>query len=185
MIAAYLSHHIGPAGARPGSFGLIYGLMQQQAASSPMSTSSAGPRYWPSSAPPCTWLFKKPAEPLGAAARRALRAILPQLCLPVKGLLRKGRQFRKHLADYSLCNQTGANLKNTRNCGYEFIHAGRKDPFSTRRGPRSEFPRPEFPQAERSRRRSEVSEYRHRRQRQPEATIRNSYIPSRRQAMMC
>jgi MFS transporter, DHA2 family, multidrug resistance protein len=28
----YLAHRIGPAGARPGSFALIYGLMQQQAA---------------------------------------------------------------------------------------------------------------------------------------------------------
>ena len=32
MIAAYLGHRIGPAAARPGSYGLIYGLMQQQAA---------------------------------------------------------------------------------------------------------------------------------------------------------
>lgn len=32
MLAAYLGHRIGPAGARPGSFGMLYGLMQQQAA---------------------------------------------------------------------------------------------------------------------------------------------------------
>jgi DHA2 family multidrug resistance protein len=32
QIATYLGHRIGPGGARPGSFGLIYGLMQQQAA---------------------------------------------------------------------------------------------------------------------------------------------------------
>ena len=31
-IAGYLGHHIGPAQARPGSFGLLYGLMQQQSA---------------------------------------------------------------------------------------------------------------------------------------------------------
>jgi DHA2 family multidrug resistance protein len=31
-IAAYLAHHIGPAQARPGSFGLLYGLMEQQSA---------------------------------------------------------------------------------------------------------------------------------------------------------
>jgi DHA2 family multidrug resistance protein len=30
--AAYLAHRLGPAQARPGSFGLIYGLMQQQSA---------------------------------------------------------------------------------------------------------------------------------------------------------
>jgi MFS transporter, DHA2 family, multidrug resistance protein len=29
-LAAYLSHQIGPAGARPGSFGMLYGLLQQQ-----------------------------------------------------------------------------------------------------------------------------------------------------------
>ena len=32
LIAAYLGTHIGPPGARPGSFGLLYDLMQQQAA---------------------------------------------------------------------------------------------------------------------------------------------------------
>jgi DHA2 family multidrug resistance protein len=31
-IAGYLGHHFGPAQGRPGSFGLIYGLMQQQSA---------------------------------------------------------------------------------------------------------------------------------------------------------
>ncbi|MGA7342355.1 MAG: DHA2 family efflux MFS transporter permease subunit [Terracidiphilus sp.] len=31
MIAAYLRHQIGTPGARPGSYGLLYGLMQQQA----------------------------------------------------------------------------------------------------------------------------------------------------------
>jgi MFS transporter, DHA2 family, multidrug resistance protein len=30
-LAAYLGHQIGPAGARPGSFGMLYGLLQQQA----------------------------------------------------------------------------------------------------------------------------------------------------------
>ena len=32
MIATYLGHHIGTPSARPGSLGLIYGLMQQQSA---------------------------------------------------------------------------------------------------------------------------------------------------------
>ena len=32
MIAHYLDHQMGPAGARPGSFGIIYRLMEQQAA---------------------------------------------------------------------------------------------------------------------------------------------------------
>ena len=32
LIAAYLGHRLGPAQARPGSFGLLYGLMEQQSA---------------------------------------------------------------------------------------------------------------------------------------------------------
>jgi DHA2 family multidrug resistance protein len=32
LISAYLSHHLGPAAARPGSMGLLYSLMQQQSA---------------------------------------------------------------------------------------------------------------------------------------------------------
>jgi DHA2 family multidrug resistance protein len=29
-LSGYLAHHVGPAQARPGSLGLLYGLMQQQ-----------------------------------------------------------------------------------------------------------------------------------------------------------
>ena len=62
MIAAYLGHHIGPAGARPGSFGLIYGLMQQQAA---MLAYVDVFRWTAVLALICAavhWLFKKPAS---------------------------------------------------------------------------------------------------------------------------
>ena len=62
IIATYLGHRIGPAAARPGSFGQLYGLMQQQAAllsyvdvfrlrtAVPLSSFCAA----------ATWLFKKP-----------------------------------------------------------------------------------------------------------------------------
>ncbi|MGB7741440.1 MAG: EmrB/QacA family drug resistance transporter, partial [Terracidiphilus sp.] len=59
--AHYLGARIGPAAARPGSFGLIYGLMQQQAA---MLAYVDVFRWTAILAVICaaaTWLFKKPA----------------------------------------------------------------------------------------------------------------------------
>jgi DHA2 family multidrug resistance protein len=69
-IAGYLGHQIGPADARPGAYGLLYGMMQQQAAllsyvdvfrwTAVLALFCAG----------ATWLFKKPpknaAPPPGA-----------------------------------------------------------------------------------------------------------------------
>ena len=58
----YLAHHIGPANARPGSFGLIYGMMQQQAA---MRAYVDVFRWTAILALICavaTWLFRKPAK---------------------------------------------------------------------------------------------------------------------------
>ncbi len=62
MIAGYLAHHVGPAQARPGSFGLLYGLMQQQSAlmayvdvfrwTAVLAFFCAG----------AVWLFKKPPK---------------------------------------------------------------------------------------------------------------------------
>jgi DHA2 family multidrug resistance protein len=62
LIAAYLTHHLGPAQARPGSFGLLYGLMEQQAAllayvdvfrwTALLAFLCAG----------AAWFFKKPAK---------------------------------------------------------------------------------------------------------------------------
>jgi DHA2 family multidrug resistance protein len=61
-IAGYLSHRMGPAGARPGSYGLVYGLMQQQSAllayvdifrwTAVLAFFCAG----------AVWLFKKPVK---------------------------------------------------------------------------------------------------------------------------
>jgi DHA2 family multidrug resistance protein len=69
-IAGYLAHRIGPAQARPGSFGVIYNLMEQQSAllayvdvfrwTAVLAFFCAG----------AVWLFKKPkahvAPPQGA-----------------------------------------------------------------------------------------------------------------------
>ena len=62
LIAQYLGHHVGPAGARPGSFGLIYGLMEQQAA---MLAYIDVFRWTAVLAVICAcaaWLFKKPKK---------------------------------------------------------------------------------------------------------------------------
>ncbi len=62
MIAHYLGHQIGPASARPGSFGIIYRLMEQQAA---MLAYVDVFRWTAVLALICAcaaWLFKKPAE---------------------------------------------------------------------------------------------------------------------------
>ena len=64
LIAQYLGHHVGPANARPGSFGLIYGLMEQQAA---MLAYIDVFRWTAVLAVICacaTWLFKKPTNHL-------------------------------------------------------------------------------------------------------------------------
>jgi DHA2 family multidrug resistance protein len=62
MIAGYLGHHVGPTAARPGSFGLLYGLMQQQAA---MLAYIDVFRWTAVLAVICAcaaWLFKKPTK---------------------------------------------------------------------------------------------------------------------------
>jgi DHA2 family multidrug resistance protein len=61
-LTAYLGHQLGPAGARPGSFGMLYGLLQQQAVllsyvdifrwTAVLAFFCAG----------AAWLFKKPAK---------------------------------------------------------------------------------------------------------------------------
>ena len=66
LIAQYLGHHVGPTSARPGSFGLIYGLMEQQSA---MLAYIDVFRWSAVLALICAcaaWLFKKP--PKGAKA---------------------------------------------------------------------------------------------------------------------
>jgi DHA2 family multidrug resistance protein len=61
-IAAYLGHHLGPAAARPGAFGLIYGKLIQQAA---MLAYIDVFRWTAVLALVCaaaSWLFRKPAK---------------------------------------------------------------------------------------------------------------------------
>jgi len=59
-IAYYLGHRIGPAGARPGSYGLIYGLMQQQAAMRAYVDVFQWTAVLALVCAFATWLFRKP-----------------------------------------------------------------------------------------------------------------------------
>jgi DHA2 family multidrug resistance protein len=66
MIAAYLGHRVGMAGARPGSYGLLYGLMQQQSAMLAYVDVFRWTAVLALICAAATWLFKKPpkhAEP--------------------------------------------------------------------------------------------------------------------------
>ncbi len=69
-IAQYLGHHIGPAAARPGAFGLLYGLMQQQSALLAYVDVFRWTAVLALICAAATWLFKKPkgliATPPGA-----------------------------------------------------------------------------------------------------------------------
>ena len=62
MIAAYLGTHIGPPGARPGSFGLLYGLLQQQAALLAYVDVFRWTAVLALICAACAWLFKKPSK---------------------------------------------------------------------------------------------------------------------------
>ncbi len=62
MIAVYLGHRIGTAGARPGSFGLIYGLMQQQAALLAYVDVFRWTAILALICAAASWLFKKPKK---------------------------------------------------------------------------------------------------------------------------
>ena len=61
-IAAYLAHHIGPAQARPGSFGLLYGLMEQQSALMAYVDVFRWTAVLAFFCAAAAWLFKKPAS---------------------------------------------------------------------------------------------------------------------------
>jgi len=61
-IAAYLGHHIGPAVARPGSYGLIYGLMMQQSALMAYVDIFRWTALLSFFCAAATWLFKKPVK---------------------------------------------------------------------------------------------------------------------------
>jgi DHA2 family multidrug resistance protein len=62
MIALYLGHRIGLAGARPGSFGLLYALMQQQAAMLAYVDIFRWTAILAVICAAASWLFKKPAK---------------------------------------------------------------------------------------------------------------------------
>jgi DHA2 family multidrug resistance protein len=66
MIAMYLGHRVGVAGARPGSYGLLYGLMQQQSALLAYVDVFRWTAVLALVCAAATWLFRKPpkhAEP--------------------------------------------------------------------------------------------------------------------------
>jgi DHA2 family multidrug resistance protein len=66
QIAGYLAHRIGPNAARPGSYGLIYGLMEQQAALKAYVDVFRWTALLAFFCAGAVWLFKKPikhAEP--------------------------------------------------------------------------------------------------------------------------
>ncbi len=69
QIGGYLAHRLGPAAARPGSFGLIYGLMEQQAALKAYVDVFRWTALLAFFCAGAVWLFKKPVKhakpPLG------------------------------------------------------------------------------------------------------------------------
>jgi len=62
VIAGYLGHHIGPAQARPGAFGLINGLMQQQSALIAYTDIFRWTALLAFFCAGAAWLFKKPKK---------------------------------------------------------------------------------------------------------------------------
>jgi len=62
MIAAYLGHRIGPTGARPGSYGLLYGAMQQQSALLAYVDVFRWTAVLAVICAAATWMFKKPIK---------------------------------------------------------------------------------------------------------------------------
>jgi len=62
IIASYLGHRIGPAGARPGSYGFIYRLMEQQAAMRAYVDVFRWTAILALICAACTWLFRKPPK---------------------------------------------------------------------------------------------------------------------------
>ena len=62
IIATYLGHRIGPPGARSGSFGLLYGLMQQQSALLAYVDVFRWTALLAVVCAAATWMFKKPTK---------------------------------------------------------------------------------------------------------------------------
>src|SRR5580658_3350342 len=64
-LGRYLAHHIGAAQARPGSFGMLYGLMEQQSALMAYVDVFRWTALLAFFCAAATWLFKKPAKLAG------------------------------------------------------------------------------------------------------------------------
>ncbi len=62
LIAAYLGHRIGPPGARPGSYSLLYGLMLQQAGQLAYIDVFRWTAVLALICAACAWFFKKPTD---------------------------------------------------------------------------------------------------------------------------
>jgi DHA2 family multidrug resistance protein len=62
MIASYLGHRLGPAAGRPGSLGLIYGLLEQQSALEAYVDVFRWTAVLAFFCAGAVWLFKKPAK---------------------------------------------------------------------------------------------------------------------------
>jgi MFS transporter, DHA2 family, multidrug resistance protein len=63
-IAGYIGHRLGPAAGRPGSFGLIYGLMEQQAVLKAYVDVFRWTALLAFFCAGAVWLFKKPIKPV-------------------------------------------------------------------------------------------------------------------------
>jgi DHA2 family multidrug resistance protein len=62
QIAGYLGHRIGPGAARPGSYGLIYGFLEQQAALKAYVDVFRWVALLAFFCAAASWMFKKPAK---------------------------------------------------------------------------------------------------------------------------
>ncbi|MDR3774523.1 MAG: EmrB/QacA family drug resistance transporter, partial [Terracidiphilus sp.] len=61
-LSYYLAHHIGPAQARSGSFGMLYGLMEQQSALMAYVDVFRWTALLAFFCAAASWLFKKPVK---------------------------------------------------------------------------------------------------------------------------
>ncbi|HET6207613.1 MAG TPA: DHA2 family efflux MFS transporter permease subunit [Terracidiphilus sp.] len=65
QLGGYLAHHLGPGAARPGSYGMLYGLMQQQAALKAYVDVFRWTAVLAFFCAGAVWLFKKPIKHAG------------------------------------------------------------------------------------------------------------------------
>ncbi len=99
MIAHYLGQRLGPAGARPDSFGLIYGLMQQQAALLAYVDVFRWTTILALICAAATWMFKKPAKTMGGR---------PRACIEIGVVALSDARRRKVDLFFDLCRMAAA-----------------------------------------------------------------------------